>query len=150
MAYKNLHSAVKVTIAGVMGASIWAESADNAAALIVRYSKAIAMAHGNKLARIGKNLRRIDPEYTRDIQEILLDRNLGNPEKLEFLRLKIDYALKNLRGRKRTEFSLAVIAAIAFAVGTNFISSEDPLSKPGKYFRTGKDSNYKNRISTSS
>lgn len=112
--------ALKTGVAGMVLSTIWSESADNAAAHIIYYSKAIVMAPGTKLRSIVRKLQRIDPTQTRDIREILLDKDLGKQEKWELLRLKIEYALKNLRGRKRRQFILLVIAAITFAVGTQF------------------------------
>lgn len=111
---------IKAAIAGAVGSIIWSESADNAASLITRYGNAIVMAPGKRLVKIADRLRGINPDHTLEIREILLNRKLGNQEKVELLRLKIDYALKNLTGRKRTQFILAVIAMIAFLVGTNF------------------------------
>jgi len=103
--------AIKAAIAGAVGASIWAKSADNSAALIARYGKAILMALGERLVKIVQKLCRMDPESRQNIREILLDKNLGNEEKWELLKLKINYALKNLKGKRHTQFIFEVIAA---------------------------------------
>lgn len=112
---------LKVAIVGGVSATIWGDNADNAAALIIKYSKTIAMAPGKKFVRIVNKLRKINPNYPSEIKEILLDRELGNEEKWEMLKVKIEYALKNLTGRKRRQFILTIIALIAFTVGTNFV-----------------------------
>jgi len=101
--------ALKAALGGGIAASIESESADNAATAIAQYGQAIIMAPGNKFKKIINKPRRIDPKSTRNIREILLDKNLGNKEKRELLKLKINYTLKNLTGRKRTQFILAGI-----------------------------------------
>lgn len=111
---------IKVAIAGAVGASIWSETADNAAAQLAKYGSAMLSAPGRRFSRLYTRIRGIDPQYSMDIREILFDRDLTNNEKLELLKIKIESVLKNLEGPKRKQFILLVIAAILFSVGGNF------------------------------
>lgn len=112
---------IKVAIGGAFASSIWSESADKAVENIARYSSAILAAPGRKLGRIVKRLKGINPDHTEDIKEILLDKNLTLEEKMEFLKLKIDYALKNLKGKKRKQFILLLVAILTFFYGNNIV-----------------------------
>ena len=112
---------IKVAIGGAFASSIWSESADKAAEHIARYSTAILAAPGRKIGRIVQRLKGINPDHTEDIKEILLDKNLTLEEKMEFLKLKIDYALKNLKGKKRKQFILFLIAILTFFYGNNIV-----------------------------
>ena len=49
---------------------------------------------------IWNKLKSISPDHAEDIKKILIDKDLTLEEKIEFLKLKIDYALKNLKGKK--------------------------------------------------
>lgn len=40
---------------------------------------------------------------------------------MEFLKLKIDYALKNLKGKKRKQFILLLVAILTFFYGNNIV-----------------------------
>ena len=55
-----------------------------------------------------------------DIKQILFDSKLTNEDKVQLLKIKIESVLKNLKGSKRKQFILCVIAAILFSVGGNF------------------------------
>lgn len=77
-------------------------------------------APGRKFARLYNRIRGIDPQYSMDIKQILFDREITNQDKLELLKIKIESALKNLKGSKRRQFILFVIATILFSVGGNF------------------------------
>lgn len=55
-----------------------------------------------------------------DIKEILFNNELTNNDKVELLKIKIESVLKNLKGSKRKQFILFVIATILFSVGGNF------------------------------
>lgn len=56
-----------------------------------------------------------------DIKEIVLDKRLSFEEKVELLKLKIDYALKNLKGTKHKQFILLLIATLTFFYGNNIV-----------------------------
>jgi len=112
---------IKVAIGGAFASSIWSESADKAAEHIARYSTAILAAPGRKIGRIVRRLKSINPDHTKDIKEILLDKNLTLEEKIKFLKLKMDYALKNLKGKKRKQFILFLIPALTFFYGNNIV-----------------------------
>ena len=111
---------IKTAIAGAVGASIWSETADNAAAQLAKYGSALLATPGKKFLRLYNRIKGIDPQHSVDIKEILLDRELTNQDKLDLLKIKIESALKNLNGSKRKQFILFVIAAILFSVGGNF------------------------------
>ena len=111
---------IKTAIAGAVGASIWSETADNAAAQLAKYGSALLATPGKKFLRVYNRIKGIDPLYSASIKEILLNRKLTNQDKLDLLKIKIESALKNLNGSKRKQFILFVIAAILFSVGGNF------------------------------
>ena len=92
--------ALKVVITGGVSATIWSEAADKGIEHLVRYSSAIIAAPGRKLAKIASHFRG-QMDQSLDIKEIVLDKRLSFEEKVELLKLKIDYALKNLKGNLR-------------------------------------------------
>lgn len=108
--------ALKVAIAGGLGATIWAGTADNAAGAIAKYGTAILNAPGQKFRRFVTKLRGVDSKYN-DIRELLLDKDLSVADKLELLKIKIEQTIKKLKGPKRTKFILFVIAALLFFFG---------------------------------
>ena len=111
---------IKTAIAGAVGVSIWSETADNIAGQLAKYGSAILAAPGKKFVRLYNRIKGIDPQHSLDIKAILLDRELTNLDKLELLKIKITSVLKNLKGSKRKQFILFVIATILFSVGGNF------------------------------
>ena len=113
--------AIKVAIGGAVGASIWSETADNAAAQLAKYGSVMLSAPGTKFVRLYRRIRGIDPQHSMDIRQILLDRDLSNNDKVELLKIKIENVLKNLKGSKRKQFILFVIATVLFSVGGNFV-----------------------------
>lgn len=80
-------------------------------------------APGRKFARLYNRIRGIDPQYSMDIKQILFDREITNQDKLELLKIKIESALKNLKGSKRRQFILFVIATILFSVNDHIALS---------------------------
>ena len=111
---------IKTAIVGAVGVSIWSETADNIAGQLAKYGSAILAAPGKKFVRLYNRIKGIDPQHSLDIKAILLDRELTNLDKLELLKIKITSVLKNLKGSKRKQFILFVIATILFSVGGNF------------------------------
>ena len=75
---------------------------------------------GKKFVRLYNRLKGVDPQYSLDIKEILFDKELTNQDKLDLLKIKIESALKNLRGSKRRQFILFILATILFSVDGNF------------------------------
>ena len=112
--------AVKVAIGGAVSATIWAETADNAAAQLVKYGSAILAAPGKKFVSLYNRIRRIDPQHSMDIRQILFDTELTNEDKLKLLKIKVESVLKNLKGSKRKQFILFLIATLFFSVNGNF------------------------------
>jgi len=106
----------------VFASSIWSESADKAVEHTARYSNAILVAPVHKVGRIVKKLKGISPDHAEDIKEILIDKDLTLEEKIEFLKLKIDYVLKNLKGKKRKKFILLLIIILTFFYGNNILA----------------------------
>ena len=112
--------AIKAAIAGAVGASIWSETADNAAGQLAKYGSAMLSAPGKKFVRLYRRIKGVDPQHSMDIKEILFNNELTNKDKVELLKIKIESVLKNLKSSKRKQFILFVIATILFSVGGNF------------------------------
>lgn len=112
--------AIKAAIAGAVVASIWSETSDNAAAQLAKYGSAMLSAPGKKFIRLYRRIKKVDPQHSMDIKEILFNNELDNKDKVELLKIKIESVLKNLKGSKRKQFILFVIATILFSVGGNF------------------------------
>jgi hypothetical protein len=51
-----------------------------------------------------------------------LEKNISNIEKCELIKLKVQYALKNLKGKKRITFITTTLALLAF-----FLGNETPM-----------------------
>ena len=113
--------AIKVAIVGGFGASIWSQTADNAAAQLAKYGSAILAAPGRKFSKLYQRIKGVDPQHSVDIKEILFDRDLTNHDKLELLKIKIETVLKKLRHskRKQKQFILFVIATLVFSLWGN-------------------------------
>jgi hypothetical protein len=109
--------AFKAAITGLVGSSIWYDTADNAVEQILRYASAISAAPGHKFIKIIKRFRNIDNNHALDIKEILLEKGISNKEKCELIKFKAQYALKNLRGEKRATFIATTIALLVFFLG---------------------------------
>ena len=112
--------AIKAAIAGGVLASIWAETADNAASQLAKHGSSMLLAPGKKFVRLYRRIRGINPQHSMDIREILFDHELTNHDKVELLKIKLQSVLKNLKGSKRKQFILFVIATVLFSVGGNF------------------------------
>jgi hypothetical protein len=113
--------AIKTAIAGSVGATIWIETADNAAAQLAKYGSAILSAPGKRFVRLYHRIKGIDPQHSMAIKEILFNNELTNKDKVELLKIKIESVLKNLKGSKRKQFISFVIVMILFSVGGNFV-----------------------------
>jgi len=109
--------AYRVAITGLAGSTIWYDTADNAVEQVLKYTGAIMAAPGHKFIRIIKRFRNIDKNHALDIKEILLEKNISNREKCELIKLKVQYALKNLKGKKRVTFITTTIALLVFFLG---------------------------------
>lgn len=93
---------------------------DTAAGSLVLYAKAILAAPGSKLLKLAKKLRKLDPDFSVDIRELILDKSLTLDEKLKFIRLKINYAFNNFNGIKRKKALLLLLAVLLFLIGKGF------------------------------
>ena len=118
--FSMVHFGLKVVITAGVSTTIWSEAADKGVEHLVRYSSAIIAAPGRKLAKIASHFRG-QTDQTLEIKEIVLDKRLSFEEKVELLKLKIDYALKNLKGKKRKQFILLLIATLTFFYGNNIV-----------------------------
>jgi len=107
----------KAIIASTIGSSIWSQTADEAAGVIIKYAATIVAAPGNKFKNLYKKLRKIDPKHTQEIQEILLDKNLSEKDKLELVMIKVEQTVKTLKGPKRKKFIAFVMALLFFFFG---------------------------------
>ncbi len=101
----------------LVGSTIWSDTADTAVKQVLKYSSLIAATFGFKFKNILKKLQRINNHYTLDIKEILLEKNISNKEKLKLIIVKIRYALKNFKGRRRSVFIAITIALLTFLLG---------------------------------
>jgi hypothetical protein len=109
--------AFKAAITGLVGSSIWYDTADNAVEQVLKYASVITAAPGHKFIKIIKRFRNIDNNHALDIKEILLEKNISNREKCELIKLKVQYSLKNIKGKKRVTFITATIALLVFFLG---------------------------------
>ena len=96
--------AIKTAVAGAVGASIWSETADNAAAQLAKYGSAILSAPGKRFVRLYNRIKGIEPRHSIDIKQILFDSELTNKDKVALLKIKIESVLKNLKGSKLFTF----------------------------------------------
>ena len=110
---------IKIAFGGAICSSIWSETADNAAAQLVKHGSILLAVPGKRFLRLYRRVRGIDPSYSMDIKEILLDKNLTNLDKLELLKIKIRSVLKNLKEYKRQQFIFFLIVMILFSVNGN-------------------------------
>jgi hypothetical protein len=117
---KNL--AFRTACTGLIGCSVWGDTADNAVKQVIKYASAIAAAPENKFIKLIKKFRSIDDNYTLDIKKILLEKNISNEEKFELIKLKVQYALKNLKGKKRVTFIASIIALLIFFLGNGTLA----------------------------
>jgi hypothetical protein len=111
--------AYKTALTGLVGSTIWGNTADNAVEQIMKYAGAIVAAPGHKFLKILKRFRKIDDNYASSIKQILLEKDTSNEEKCELIRLKVQYALKNLKGKKRITFIASIVALLMFFLGNN-------------------------------
>jgi hypothetical protein len=109
--------AVKVAITGLFGSTIWSDTSDSITEQILRYTSSICAAPGYKFTNIVKKLRGINDQHTLDIKEILLEKNISNKEKLELIKIKIEYAMRNLKGKRRLIFVTTTISLLIFFLG---------------------------------
>jgi hypothetical protein len=109
--------AFKVALTGLVGSSIWSDMADTGVEQVLKYAGAIAAAPGHKFIKLMNRFRSMNGDHTLDIKEILLEKNISNKEKYELIRLKVQYALKNLKGKKRVTFITTTVALLVFFLG---------------------------------
>jgi hypothetical protein len=109
--------AFRLALTGLIGSTIWSDTADTAIEQVLKYAGPIIAAPGYKFKSVVKRLQKIDNKYTLDIKEILLEKNFSNKEKLELIKLKVQYALKHLRGRKKAIFIMTTLALLTFFLG---------------------------------
>jgi hypothetical protein len=109
--------AYRLALTGLIGSTIWSDKADTAIEQVLKYASLVMAAPGYKFKSVVKRLQKIDNKYTLDIKEILLEKSLSNKEKLELIKIKVQYALKNLRGRRKTIFIMTTLALLTFFLG---------------------------------
>nr|YP_010133717.1 hypothetical protein KYU99_pgp036 [Nitzschia supralitorea]QWM93206.1 hypothetical protein [Nitzschia supralitorea] len=124
--YKIIASdfAAKTAIAGAIGATIWGSTADEAAGALAKYGAAILNAPGNKFRKLVNKLKGLE-HHERDIREIILDKNLTISDKLELFKIKVEQAVRELKGPRRVKFILFALAILLFFFGGG------ALFKPG-------------------
>jgi len=109
--------AFRLALTGLVGSTIWSDTADTAVEQVLKYAGPIMTAPGYKFKNIVKRLRKIDNKYTLDIKEILLEKNFSNKEKLELIKIKVQYALKTLKGRRKAVFIMTTLSLLTFFLG---------------------------------
>jgi hypothetical protein len=112
---KNL--AFRLALTGLIGSTIWSDTADTAIEQVLKYAGPIMAAPGYKFKNVVKRLQKIDNKYTLDIKEILLEKNFSNKEKLELIKIKVQYPLKTLKGRRKVIFIMTTLALLTFFLG---------------------------------
>ena len=75
--------AFRAALTGLVGSTIWSDTADTAVKQVLKYASLIASTPGSKFKNILKKLQRINNDHTLDIKEILLEKDISNKEKLE-------------------------------------------------------------------
>lgn len=80
---------------------VWSNTGDNSAKFLTRYGSAIVTALGTKLMHLVQRITGVDPAYAQSLRKFMFDGKLTNEDKLEFLKLKVKFTLKNLTGSKR-------------------------------------------------
>jgi hypothetical protein len=111
--------AFKTAFITLVSSTIWADSADTSVKQILKYSSSIIAAPGFKFKSIVNKLRGINPDYSLDIKEILLEKNISNSDKLELIKIKIRYALVNMSRSQKITFFLTIIATVMFVCGNH-------------------------------
>ena len=86
-------------------------------------------APGKKFVRLYRRIKGVDPQHSMDIKEILFNKELTNKDKVELLKMKMESVLKNLKGLKRKQFILFVIATILFSVRGYFADYYNKFKK---------------------
>lgn len=97
-----------MAIAGLFGNAILNDTTEHAIEQIVKYGPLII---ARAFFNIGKTLSRIQSTaYEQNIKELFLDKTITYKEKVELLRVKIKYALKNLNGKRSAQFLRTIIS----------------------------------------
>ena len=109
--------AFRAALTGLVGSTIWHDTADTAVKQILKYSSLIAATPGGKFKNILKKLQGINNDHTLDIKEILLEKDISNKEKLDLIIVKVRYALRNLKGKRKAVFISTIIALLTFLLG---------------------------------
>ena len=112
--------AIKVAIVSAVGVSIWQEAADQAVQSAVKYAGPIIAAPGKKVWHLANKIRGVDSQLQDSVKEIVFNQNLTVGEKAELLRIKVEYAIKNMKGAKRIQFLTFVLAIAIFFFGKSF------------------------------
>jgi hypothetical protein len=108
--------ATKTAIGCAIGATIWGDTADKAAGTLAKYAAAILSSPGNKFRKLFNKLKGIE-HHEQDIQQIILDKQLTTSDKIELLKIKVEQALRELKGPRRIKFILFVLSALLFFFG---------------------------------
>jgi hypothetical protein len=105
----------------LFGTAIWQDTTENVASKIIKYAPAILSAPGQKFQKLREKLFQMDldpTQYRPDLQALLLDKTLTVEEKLEILRIKVEYALKHLSGKRKFQFLATLLTLILFFMGS--------------------------------
>merc|ERR1711862_252689 len=113
--------AIKTAIGTAVATTVWVDRATNAAAQLAKYGSAMLVAPGKKFIGLYKRIRSINKGDEAHIREILCNHEITIEEKLRLLLIKCKSVLKKLKGEKRKQFILFIIATILFSVGGNFV-----------------------------
>ena len=111
--------AFRLAISSLIMSSVWCDTADNVINQLLLYSKSIVALPGYRFIGIVTKFKNMDHNHALDIKEILIEKNISNRDKFELIQLKIQYALKHLKGKKRASFITATIALLIFFLGND-------------------------------
>jgi len=118
---KAVRFAVFSTFLTIIGAEFNQQLID----ALIKCSRSLLACPGDKIRlsfKARKILRYSQYANLEEIKEILLDEALTTSDKLEFLKIKVQATLRNLRGIRRKYFILALLSLLIFLFGNNTVA----------------------------
>jgi hypothetical protein len=111
--------ASKATIIAVFATLIGSELQEEIVSILLKTSPAILAAREKELQLNPKVLRILQSTELTEVKELLLDQTLTKTDKLKFLKIKINFILKDLKGKQRISFILTLLSLLAFLFRNN-------------------------------
>lgn len=119
----------KVAIASLFGGLVMDFYGPFTATQFAKYGRLLAEAPGSGFRDMNKLISTYFTNPDLNLREKLLDGNIPLKEKLRLIKLHLKSTLKNLKGPKRREFIIAVLALIYFLIDGNWGSFAFGLGK---------------------